>query len=187
MSVRGRSQVTGTLGKYRTARVAVLFISWQLVGAAVDITQPLFVIERNTNANVVHYDANLTAGGDLDPARPVMAYWIMSAQDGRREELTSFERSRAYGFTLEPGHNPNSYRLALVAQKQRDIEVYRQGGTVRAETVIGGRPAYLKRIFVSSHRVLAVPTVRYFELCGTDVATGRDICERVQPGASSER
>jgi len=30
-------------------------------------TSPLFIIERNKNANVVHYDARLTADGKLDP------------------------------------------------------------------------------------------------------------------------
>src|ERR1039457_4263601 len=51
-------------------------------------TQPLFIIERNKNANVVHYDAQLTADGKLDPKRPVIAYWVMLAQGGRRQNLT---------------------------------------------------------------------------------------------------
>jgi len=41
-------------------------------------TSPLFIIERNKNANVVHYDARLTADGKLDPKEPVIAYWSCS-------------------------------------------------------------------------------------------------------------
>jgi hypothetical protein len=36
-------------------------------------TSPLFIIERDTKTNVVHYDARLTADGKLDPKEPVIA------------------------------------------------------------------------------------------------------------------
>ena len=39
------------------------------------------------NANVVHYDARLTADGKLDPKEPVIAYWVMLAKDGHRQKL----------------------------------------------------------------------------------------------------
>ena len=58
------------------------------VPAAAQIkTSPLFIIERSTNANVVHYDARLTADGNLDPEEPVIADWILLAEDGRRKKL----------------------------------------------------------------------------------------------------
>jgi phage gp46-like protein len=37
-------------------------------------TSRLFIIERDKNTNVVHYDARLTADGQLDPKEPVIAY-----------------------------------------------------------------------------------------------------------------
>jgi len=40
-------------------------------------TQPLFIIERSKNANIVHYDAQLTASGKLDPNEPVIVYWVL--------------------------------------------------------------------------------------------------------------
>ena len=65
-------------------------------------TSPLFIIERSKNANVVHYDARLTADGKLDPKDPVIAYWVLSAEDGRREELSWIEKKKAYGFDIKP-------------------------------------------------------------------------------------
>src|SRR5712691_865167 len=62
---------------------------------------PLFVIERSVNANVVHYDAKLGPDGKLDPREPVVAYWIMGAEDGRRQDLNAIERLRAYGFSTQ--------------------------------------------------------------------------------------
>jgi hypothetical protein len=70
--------------------------------AAQTRTSPLFTIERSKNANVVHYDARLTADGELDPKEPVIAYWIRLAEDGRREELSWIEKKKAYGFTIKP-------------------------------------------------------------------------------------
>jgi hypothetical protein len=71
-----------------------------LFGAGVELSQPLFIIEKSTNANVVHYDAVITPDGGLDPREPIIAYWVMAAEDGRREDLTSAERPKAFGFTM---------------------------------------------------------------------------------------
>ena len=65
-------------------------------------TSPLFIIERSKNANVVHYDARLTADGELDPKEPVIAYWVKLTKDGRREELSWIEKKKAYGFEIKP-------------------------------------------------------------------------------------
>jgi hypothetical protein len=153
-----------------------------LLAAHIETRQAtLFVIERSTNANVVHYDANIGADGQLDPRQPITAYWVMAAVDGHREELTPLEKSRAYGFTVEPGQDSNSYRLKLVAQRRRDISIVRQGDSIRAEAVICGRRAWLQKMYVNTHKVLAVPTVKYIELIGIDLATGESVSEKVLP------
>lgn len=161
--------------------VSLLLTAVALGGTERDVQQRLFVIERNTNANVVQYDANLEPDGRIDPRRPVQAYWIMAAQDGRREELNSIERAKAYGFTVSPAGAPQAYRVELVAQKQRPIEVFGQGGAVRAETIIEGHEAYLTRIYVTAHKVLGVPAVRSIEWFGRDVATNQALHETVTP------
>jgi hypothetical protein len=162
--------------------VLILGVAASLLAEHIEMKQaPLFVIERSTNANVVHYDANIRADGELDPRQPISAYWIMAAVDGHREELTPIEKARAYGYTVEPGRDSKSYHLRLVSQKQRDIAIVREGETIRAEAVIDGRRAWLKKMYVSTHKVLAVPTVKFIDLFGTDLATGEGVSERVMP------
>src|ERR1039457_5763512 len=63
-------------------------------------TQPLFIIERNKNANVVHYDAQLTTDGKLDPKGPVIAYWVLLAKGGRRQNLNWIEKKTAYRINI---------------------------------------------------------------------------------------
>jgi hypothetical protein len=152
-----------------------------LFGVGIEHSQPLFIIEKSTNANVVHYDAVLIPDGGLDPREPIIAYWVMAAEDGRREELTSAERRKAFGFTIMRGRDANSYYLRLAAQQQRDIYVTRKGNSVRVTTLIAGRCGYLTKIYVKIHKLFGLPKIEFIELIGSDIATGEPICERVKP------
>jgi hypothetical protein len=133
--------------------------------------------QRNTNANVVHYDAQLTADGKLDRKKPVIAYWVMLAQDGHRENLNWIEKKMAYGFNIKPYPSVNGYQMTIVAARQRSIIVKKVGNAVRAEIVIDGRPAILEKMYIeaSGH------TVRYLELYGKDVQTGGKRFEKIIP------
>ena len=140
--------------------------------------QPLFIIGRNKNANVVHYDAQLTADGKLDPKGPVIAYWVMLAQDGKRTNLSWVEKKMAYGFKVKPDPSVNGYQMTIVAATQRSIAVKQVGSAVRAEVVIDGRPAILEKMYIDASGGLR-PTVHYLELYGKDVQTGEKRFEKV--------
>jgi len=140
---------------------------------------PLFVIERTINGNVVHYDAKLK-DGKLDPEQPVVAYWIMH-EDGRRQELNLLERLKAYGFTIRPDKDPESFRLTIVSDKKKEIRVFRMGDAVRAEAKIGNCEAYLQKILIASKKSFLVNLPDYAEMIGTNVSTGSECHERVTP------
>jgi hypothetical protein len=168
----GALQQLAVLGALLSMSRAYLF------STGIELSQPLFIIEKSTNANVVHYDAVITPNGGLDPQEPITAYWVMAAEDGRREDLTAAERHKAFGFTIVRGQDPNSYHLRLVAQQQRDIYVRRNGNSVRATTLIAGRCAFLTKIYVKVHKVLAVPRIEFIDVFGSDIGTGEPVCER---------
>src|ERR1035441_8542297 len=138
-------------------------------------TQPLFIIERSKNANVVHYDAQLTADGKLDPKGPVIAYWVMLAQGGRRQNLTWIEKKMAYGMNIKPDPSVDGYQMTIVAATQRSITVKKVDSAVRAEIVIDGRPAILEKMYIDA----SGRTVHYLELYGKDVQTGEKRFEKV--------
>jgi uncharacterized protein DUF4833 len=159
---------------------AVLFVA-ALPGYAQINYVPLFTIERNTNANVVHYEARLK-DGKIDPHQPVVAYWIMAAEDGRRQELNLIEKIKAFGFNIHPDGVPESYRMVIVSDKKKEIRVLRVGNSVRAEVNIGACNAALQKIFISSHRSFLLGLPDYAEMQGTDISTGVPCSERVTPG-----
>ena len=144
-------------------------------------TSPLFIIERNMNANVVHYNARLTADGKLDPKEPVIAYWVMLATDGHRQKLNWIEKKKAYGFTTTPDPSVNGYRMSLVAAPERQITVKKEKDVVRAEAVIDGRPAVLEKMYINASGGLTAPKVHYIEVYGKDLQTGEERHEKMVP------
>ena len=142
-------------------------------------TQPLFIIERSKNANVVHYDAQLTADGKLYPNEPVIAYWVLLVEDGRREDLNWIEKKKAYGFNIEPDPSVNGYKMTLVAVPQGPITVRKDGDAVRAELVIDSHPAILEKIYINATDGLLGPTVHYIELYGKDLKTGEKRYQKI--------
>jgi Domain of unknown function (DUF4833) len=144
-------------------------------------TSPLFIIERNTNANVLHYDARLTAAGKLDPKEPVIAYWIMLAKDGHREKLTWMEKKKAYGFIIKPDSSVDGYKMSLMAAPRWQITVKKEKDVVRAEAVIEGRPAVLEKMYINASGGLTGPKVHYIEVYGKDLQTGEERREKMVP------
>jgi len=159
--------------------LCVLFIA-ALTASAEDSFVPLFVIERSVNGNTVHYDAKLK-DGKIDPLQPVVAYWILS-ENGKRQELNLLERLKAYGFTIKPDKEPEAFRMTLVADKKKEIRVFRMGTAVRAEAMIGACEAYLQKIFVVSKKSFMINLPEYVDMIGNDMSTGAECHERVTPG-----
>jgi len=156
----------------------VLFAA-ALTASAEEAFVPLFVIERSVNGNTVHYDAKLK-DGKLDPQQPVVAYWILS-ENGKRQELNVLERLKAYGFTIRPDKEPEAYRMTLVADKKKEIRVFRMGAAVRAEAMIGACEAYLQKIFIVSKKSFMINLPEYADMFGNDMSTGAECHERVTP------
>lgn len=110
----------------------------------------LFRVERSKNANVVQYDAQLTREGKLKPEQPVIAYWIMHANNGGKEDLNWFEKKMAYGFRVVYDTKGDFWIMDLVVHIQRKIKVYKANGRYCAETLIDGHPAFIDRIYIKS-------------------------------------
>jgi hypothetical protein len=160
-----------------------------LAAAAVEVYAPaearalpsreLFTLGRNKNANVVKYAVRLARDGRLDQAVPVEAYWLMLAEDGRREELTWTERKLAYGFSVSVATSEGCL-LHLDACSARALRVRATNGAYRAELAIQRQPAFLERIFVQTDNGALFPRVRYVEISGRN-ANGQALSERVVP------
>ena len=137
----------------------------------------LFRIERNKNANIVQYDLNIDSSGSIDTSNPLDAYWIMLARDGRREEISAFEK-KAYGYKISQNKD-GSFNLVLNSVKEKTIRVFIENGIAKAQISINGKKAYLSKVYVFAKEGVLIPTVLYYSLTGTDIATGKEITEKI--------
>lgn len=137
----------------------------------------LFQIERSKNANEIHYAAQVAKDGSLDAKEPIAAFWVMKAEDGRREGLTFMEKKMAYGFDLTA--RGAEWDLKLAAAPERAIKVVSVGGRWRAQTQLNGKAAYLQKIFITTKEGGVMPTVISIDLYGEDAASGKAIQEHV--------
>lgn len=138
----------------------------------------LFIIARSTNANIVRYDVRLVRGSELDVKEPLTAYWIMLAEDGRRESLTWLEERMAYGARVVSKVRPSGFRMQLVAFPERTLTVRASDDGWRAECTIAGRGAILDKVFVKVSGGTP-PGVDYIDLHGSDAESGKRLRERI--------
>ena len=142
--------------------------------------QSLFKIERNKNANIVQYDVNINSSDSEDfinKANPLDAYWIMHAKDGKREEISAFEK-KAYGYKISQNKD-GSFNLVLNSVKEKNIKVFVKDGSAKAQIDINGKEAYLSKVYVFAKEGSLIPTVLYYSLTGTDTETGEEVTEKI--------
>jgi hypothetical protein len=154
--------------------------TWMAAGEAPPCSGELFRVTRNTNANVVVYEARLSSPGVLDEREPVRPVWIMLAEDGRREELNPFEAAMAYGVELRPRRSGRAPEFAIRARPDQIIRIVLRDGCPEAWTRIDGQEATLRQVVVTASGGI-IPEVLHVETVGIDVASGVELRERTYP------
>jgi hypothetical protein len=160
--------------------LAALLATGLATGDAVPCGAELFRVTRNTNANVVLYEARLSAPGRLDEGDPVHPVWLMLAEDGGREELNLVESAMAYGVDVHRDEGGEALLVALRARPELLIQVLLEAGCPVARTRIAGHEAILKAVHVEASGGL-FPHVAQVEIVGRDRATGAEVRERLLP------
>jgi len=152
-----------------------------LIHAGVPDRQALFKIERNTNANIVQYDAQIGADGKLLKKEPVVAYWVRLADKGQVKQLSWIQKNFAYGFNVKHDPKNDTLELDMKADIGRPITVEREGDGYHATAHIEGSKAYIEKIFIHATGKGMSTSVDYIELHGDDVKTREKRFEKFVP------
>jgi hypothetical protein len=142
----------------------------------------LFVIERSKNANIVVYDINRSPGGELSASKPVVAYWLLNGEKGKRQELNLVEWQSAYGFDVKPGNTPGTFAMAFKADRKRRLTIRTLNHCPVLTGPIDGHDGILHKMFVKSNESSTPPKVEYVEFFGEDLATRKPLHEKAIPG-----
>lgn len=156
------------------APVALLgFCSPAVLGAAQG--HELFTLSRSKNKNIVKYAVRGVRAHQLE----IEAYWLMLAENGRREDLTWTERQFAYGFSTSDAGD-QACMMHLMACPDRALHVTATQSGYVARIAIARRHASLQRIFVCTDEHAIFPSVRYVEIFGI-TESGERVSERLLP------
>jgi len=154
----------------------ILLLGVAEAAGSADPTEPLFILQRSRDANEVHYDARLSADGQLDEKDPIDAYWLRKAEDGSRKPLSKIMLI-AYGFEVKAPRE-GRYPFKLKCFSLRTTTLVRTGGHWRVETTISGQTAFLNRLFVTTDESGTFPKVLSIDLFGED-AGGKPLHEHL--------
>lgn len=139
----------------------------------------LFIIKRNTDNNLVVYEANVLPDKTLDPQNPVEVYWIRNTEGGIKKGLSYMQRTMAYGLSLKKVNN--AYEGTIAAYDKRPIKITQTPNRVPvAYIIINGKWQQLQQIYLHIVDVKSlVPKVAYIQLFGKDVQTGGSVSEKI--------
>ncbi|MGX5687526.1 DUF4833 domain-containing protein [Arcticibacter tournemirensis] len=145
------------------------------------ISNQLFYLQRDPNANTIICQLNIDAEGQVDKDNPVNVFWIRYAEKGQKSELNFIQRKFAYGINSKPLGN-GKYELKFVSYGKLPLYLMKDKyNRYRVYTTVAKREIILDRIFVRIEGgTFWVPNVKYVELKGVDAATGEDVAQRIK-------
>lgn len=149
----------------------VLFVA--NIGQCLAACPPVLILERSMNRNRVHYEANPKSS-----AEPITARWEMIEKGpGKWEELTTLERSRAYGVKTPKtqGATPLRFSIAGVPSKTFTLLSDKVSGCpIAVFTADDGTEIAVSKVQLTMKRSL-VPAVEKVQFVGVSVKDGRPL------------
>jgi len=140
----------------------------------------LFYIQRNLNSNTIVYEASFDKEGNLIEDEPIDVHWIRYDEDGQKMELRRIERWYAYGVRCRKIKNEEDYQVKLVANKNRDFKLIQKNPfEAIVSTLIDNKLSQMEHMYIFADNSGAWPKVKYIELFGIDIATGKNTYEKI--------
>jgi len=143
--------------------------------------QSLFKIERNKNANIIQYDAQIGQDGRLYKKEPVIGYWIRLAEQGQIKQLTWIQRTFAFGFKAKYHPASDTATMDMVTNIGQPITVRRVDGEYMATVDIEGQPSQLVKMYIQAHGKGIRVKIEYVDVFGKNLETGEETYARIIP------
>ena len=142
---------------------------------------PLFHIERNKNANIIQYDAQLQQDGTLDLKKPVIVYWIRLANEGEIKKLTWIQRTFAFGVKAKTDKSQNTATMKLAVNVGRKFMVKKVDDDYKAITDINGIQCFVEKVFIQARGRGLSTRVDYIDVYGVALDSQEKQYERFEP------
>ena len=169
------------------AAVLLLLVALVVPAAAEDYPVPrepnqIFYVQRSLNSNTIVYAARLGADGKIDAEQPVDVYWRRYNDEGERKELSSLERSMAFGVKWKPARGePGSFKVRVVSYPKRPVLLRLVDGVPRLEGKVAGIPCRIDHAYLEGDESGSIPSVTRVDLYGYSLANGKLVKESFIP------
>lgn len=143
-----------------------------------DVVDMLFYIQRNMNTDTVIYQLNRNASGQLDLDCPIYAYWMSFGEEIRTHELNYIQNTLAFGYHSKYISN-DLFEIQFVSYKKKKFFLARKNeNEFGLVTELRGIKSYLNHIYVYAEEFGVFPDVKFIELFGEDIESGKKVYER---------
>ena len=148
-----------------------------------DRSELMFYIQRNHNSNTIVYDAKFDKNGQLEESMPIEVYWIRYEEEGQKMALRTIEKWYAYGINSKKvKSSDHQFELKLVADDSRRFLLHQRAAfDAFVSTKINNRDSRLHHLYIYADNSGLWPKVKYIELFGKDLITGKENYERIIP------
>lgn len=145
------------------------------------ISNQLFYLQRDPNANTIICQLNLDSDGKPDQKTPVNVFWIRYADGGKRSELNFIQRKFAYGITSKQ-INADKHELKFVSYGKYPLYLMKgKDKKYHVFSKVANKQAILNSVYVHiDGGTFWVPNVVYVEFKATDPDTGEQLTERIK-------
>jgi hypothetical protein len=142
----------------------------------------LFYLQRTPNSNTIVYELNYDTDGKINADEPVHVFWIRYPEGGIHKELSYIQRHFAYGLKAELMKD-GRYKLIFAAYKKKNLYLMyaQRDNKYHVYTTLANKVAILNRVFIQIDPggTFWSPNVRYIEMKGMELSTGKDLTERI--------
>lgn len=145
----------------------------------------LFYVQRSHNKNTIAYELNCDTQGVVDIEKPIHPYWIRYEEGGKLEELSFIQRKYAYGLNFKPLDDEKiTQSVSFVCYDKKSLLLMKSNtdNQYHAYLSINDKMLQVDKIFIKTDGgTFWFPVVRYIEVFGIELATGKPIREKFIP------
>jgi hypothetical protein len=139
----------------------------------------LFYLQRDPTINTVIYALNVDEKGNVNREDPLNIYWIRYTEGSIKKDLSYIQRKFAFGIdSKEVGKD--KYELRFVSRKTLVFMLQRNDKGYYVSIALNNKNIKVTRIYVKIEGgSFWLPNVKYADIEGTDLATGKPVSERI--------
>ena len=181
-SVRGGSGSGGSVGRSVRGAVIEPKDTVETFPVPPNNSHSLFYLQRTPNSNTIIVELN-ERNGVIDKEEPAHVLWVRYTEQGQRQELNWIQRHFAYGLKTEDMGN-DTWELRFVSYKKLPMYLKRSpvDNKHHVYVTISGKQALLSRVYIriDPGGTFWSPNVKWLELKGTDLQTGKELVQRIK-------